>query len=383
MAKQTRNGVEYFPLDVYMDDKFKFIEIKYRLEGFAVAIKLYQRIYAFGYWCNWNEEVALLFADEHRADPELISGVVAECLKRGIFDADLYERFGILTSLGIQKRYAEIIRRRKETEYVQEYILPGSGLPVMDSRRRGTPGKPEEPKHQQDVDTEHTDGVPDDGTPHIGCSHDDSTVHTSCEHHADTVHTECRHDVDSVTVSCEHDDGKSEQRKGKETKEKGKEILKTLVPPPGDEPIEALQSTPEKPSKPEKVARIFGPASPEYRLAEYLLGKVKLLDRKMRSPNLQLWAMDIDKMIRLDKRSPAEVKDLIDFAHGDTFWCKIILSADNLRDKATKLTAQMTAKPRQGGTAFGTHTKPSGPSHEASSFAGFDASQYQYRSEDG
>ncbi|MFY9378775.1 MAG: Lin1244/Lin1753 domain-containing protein, partial [Acutalibacteraceae bacterium] len=48
MARPAKDGVDYFPLDVHLDDKFKFIEIKFKLEGFAILIKLFQKIYSFG-----------------------------------------------------------------------------------------------------------------------------------------------------------------------------------------------------------------------------------------------------------------------------------------------------------------------------------------------
>ena len=123
MARPTRQGVDYFPLDVYLDDKFKFIEIKYKLEGFAILIKLLQKIYSYGYWCKWTEDEILIFADENRTDLELIENVVAEAIKRDIFDKDLYDEYNILTSKGVQKRYKEIVRRRKDVEITTEYLL--------------------------------------------------------------------------------------------------------------------------------------------------------------------------------------------------------------------------------------------------------------------
>lgn len=123
MARPTKQGVDYFPLDVYMDDKFKFIEIKYKLEGFAIVIKLMQRIYSQGYWCKWSEDEQLLFCDENKIDPALLENVFLECLKRGVFHEGLYLKYSILTSKGIQKRYKEMIRRRKDVEWIADYLL--------------------------------------------------------------------------------------------------------------------------------------------------------------------------------------------------------------------------------------------------------------------
>ncbi|WP_051291312.1 DUF4373 domain-containing protein [Fictibacillus gelatini] len=132
MARPNKQGVDYFPLDVHMDDKIKFVEIKYKLEGFAVVIKLMQRIYANGYWCRWSEDEMLLFSDEIKADFSLVEKVVSECLKRDVFDVELYEKYGILTSRGIQKRYKEIVRRRKDVEVIEEYLLIDGSFGVND-----------------------------------------------------------------------------------------------------------------------------------------------------------------------------------------------------------------------------------------------------------
>jgi hypothetical protein len=123
MARPNKQGVDYFPLDVHLDDKFKFIEIKYKLEGFAVLVKLLQKIYSCGYWYRWTNDEALLFSDEIRCDFALVSDVVIECLERDVFDKSLYEKYSILTSKGIQKRYKEIVRRRKDVEVTEEYLL--------------------------------------------------------------------------------------------------------------------------------------------------------------------------------------------------------------------------------------------------------------------
>ena len=123
MARPNKQGVDYFPLDVHLDDKFKFIEIKFGLEGFAIVIKLLQRIYSQGYWCKWTEDELLLFSDEIRTDCNKVEQVVNECLERDIFSKKLYEKYNILTSRGIQKRYKEIVRRRKSVEVTEEYLL--------------------------------------------------------------------------------------------------------------------------------------------------------------------------------------------------------------------------------------------------------------------
>ena len=119
-----KNGIEYFPLEVYLDEKFELIEAEFGLTGFGVVVKLLQKIYGGqGYYIEWTNEVALLFAKRIGLGGSAVSEIVTAAIRRGIFDKTLYEKYGILTSSGIQKRYFEIVSRRKNVEVKKEYLL--------------------------------------------------------------------------------------------------------------------------------------------------------------------------------------------------------------------------------------------------------------------
>lgn len=123
MARPTKQGVDYFSLDVNMDSKVRFIEVRFGLEGFAILIKLLQQIYSFGYWYPFNNDEKMLFAYDINVDINLINDIINEAITRDLFDKDLYEKYEILTSKGIQKRYQDIVKRRKDVEVVKEYLL--------------------------------------------------------------------------------------------------------------------------------------------------------------------------------------------------------------------------------------------------------------------
>ena len=126
MARPLKEGVDYFSLDCYMDDKIKMIQAEFGLKGFAIVVKLWQTIYReHGYYCEWNEEKKLLFASEEGADcgPGLINEIVQACIRRDIFSKKLFDKYQILTSRGIQKRYLSITAKRKKAEMKKEYYL--------------------------------------------------------------------------------------------------------------------------------------------------------------------------------------------------------------------------------------------------------------------
>lgn len=117
-------GIPYFPLDVHLDDKFDLIEAEFGLTGFAIVVKVLQKIYGGnGYYCEWTKDVALLFGRRFGPGCNVVSEIVSASIRRGIFDEDLFERYAILTSKGIQKRYFEAVSRRKQIEVINEYLL--------------------------------------------------------------------------------------------------------------------------------------------------------------------------------------------------------------------------------------------------------------------
>lgn len=124
MPRPIKNGLDYFPLDVNLDDKIALIEAEFGLTGFAVIVKLFQKIYGErGYYCEWTNEVALLFGHKNGLGGTAVSEIVSASIRRGIFDKNLFDKYSVLTSTGIQKRYFEAVNRRKQIEVNKQYLL--------------------------------------------------------------------------------------------------------------------------------------------------------------------------------------------------------------------------------------------------------------------
>ena len=120
----TKVGINYFPLDVHLDDKFGLIEAEFGLKGFAIVVKLFQKIYGQqGYYCEWTPEIALLFSREIGAGGNIVSEIVESAIRRGIFDQSMYKNYHILTSNGIQKRYVIACGRKKVVNIKKPYLL--------------------------------------------------------------------------------------------------------------------------------------------------------------------------------------------------------------------------------------------------------------------
>lgn len=125
LARPKKDGLEYFPLDVYAgtDDELELLEAEYGLEGFAIFIKLLQAIYKHGYYINWSDKEKLLFSKRVNVALTLVNDVITTCLKWDLLNNSLYEQHKILTSHGIQQRFLLAIGRRSAVEIYQDYLL--------------------------------------------------------------------------------------------------------------------------------------------------------------------------------------------------------------------------------------------------------------------
>lgn len=124
MARPHKQGIDYFSLDVVLDDKFELFEAEFGLQGFGFIIKLFQKIYeSNGYYYKWSEDEKLLFSKRVNVDINLINDYINSALKRDILNTNIYERYNILTSKGIQKRFLEASKRRNRIEIIKEYFL--------------------------------------------------------------------------------------------------------------------------------------------------------------------------------------------------------------------------------------------------------------------
>lgn len=125
MARPQKVGVEYFPLDVDIDqdDKIAMVEALHGIEGFGIAIKLLMKVYKEGYYYEWTEKEQILFSKRVNVDINEVNVIINDCVKWGLFNKKLFTEYRILTSKGIQTRYLEIVKRRTRVEFIKEFLL--------------------------------------------------------------------------------------------------------------------------------------------------------------------------------------------------------------------------------------------------------------------
>ena len=125
MNKKTGLTSFHLDVDIFQDEKVQFVSARFGWKGEAVLIRLLCKIYRQGYYVDWNDDIALLFAKGvgDGCSDACVKDVVFELLKRGFFDRSIFERFSILTSHRIQEQYFTACVRRKKVSYIPDYIL--------------------------------------------------------------------------------------------------------------------------------------------------------------------------------------------------------------------------------------------------------------------
>lgn len=137
MARPIKQGLDYFPLDVDIDqdDKIEMVEAEHGHVGFSVVIRLLAKIYKEGYFYEWSERERKLFAKRVNVDINTLESIVSDCINERIFNKTLFEAHGILTSKGIQKRYLEAVKRRKQVVFKKEYFLVDDVASIVGSNK--------------------------------------------------------------------------------------------------------------------------------------------------------------------------------------------------------------------------------------------------------
>ena len=133
MARPTKTGLDYYSFDVnfFSNRKIRKIMRACGPSSPTILICLLCNIYEYkGYYIEWDEELPFDIAD----DVGVSEGAVKEVMKKAIdiefFDKEMYEKFKILTSKGIQERFVEGTRKRKDISVKKEYWIISDINPV-------------------------------------------------------------------------------------------------------------------------------------------------------------------------------------------------------------------------------------------------------------
>ncbi|MDD3238624.1 MAG: DUF4373 domain-containing protein [Lachnospira sp.] len=126
MARPTKQGLEYFSFDTdfFSDVKIRRISRACGPASTSILICLLCNIYRDkGYYISWDENLPFVVADTVGTTEGAVEEVVKKAIQVGFFDKELFDKYQILTSNGIQNRFKSAVTRRQEIEYVVDYLV--------------------------------------------------------------------------------------------------------------------------------------------------------------------------------------------------------------------------------------------------------------------
>lgn len=125
MGRPTKQGLEYFSLDVRMFSDIKIRKlIKYhKAQAVSVYMTLLCRIYEKGYYIEYDDDLPFIVSEDCGLDEDTIKSIISYCIDIGLFDKGVYDQHKVLTSHGIQERYVQACAKTKRKL--------SSGLPYM------------------------------------------------------------------------------------------------------------------------------------------------------------------------------------------------------------------------------------------------------------
>ena len=125
-GRPSKQGLDYFPMDVgfFTDVKIRKISRACGPQSTSILICLLCNIYKDeGYYILWDKDLPFVIADTVGVSEGAVKEVLQKALQVCFFDNDLYNKYKILTSSGIQKRFLLATYQRKETTIIPEYLI--------------------------------------------------------------------------------------------------------------------------------------------------------------------------------------------------------------------------------------------------------------------
>lgn len=137
MARPVKQGIDYFPFDVdfFSDIKIRKIARACGSQATSILICLLCNIYKDnGYYILWDEDLPFVIADTVGVSEGAVKEVIYKALQVDFFDQNIYNKYQVLTSYGIQKRFKSAVYKRESIEYIEEYMVSDVRNNVSDVR---------------------------------------------------------------------------------------------------------------------------------------------------------------------------------------------------------------------------------------------------------
>ena len=140
MGRPTKQGLEYFSLDVRMFSDIKIRKlIKYhKAQAVSVYMTLLCRIYEKGYYIEYDNDLPFIISEDCGLEEDTIVSIIHYCLDIGLFDKGVFDKYKVLTSHGIQERYIQACAKTKrKLSKGLPYVLVDLGHDHVQANKNG------------------------------------------------------------------------------------------------------------------------------------------------------------------------------------------------------------------------------------------------------
>lgn len=145
MARPQKEGLEYFPHDVYAssDEKIEPLILLYGSKGYSFYFLHLEYIYRNKelFFDVSEAETREVICQKLRINSEEYEQILHTALKKGCFDREYYEQTGRLTSNGVKKRAAIVTEKREKMR--QKYESKRQNISDAETKEETTPETPQ------------------------------------------------------------------------------------------------------------------------------------------------------------------------------------------------------------------------------------------------
>jgi hypothetical protein len=159
-------GLSYYTTDTDWELKVKIFKAKYKLMGIGFITELWKAAYKDdGYYLKLGTDEKLLFCAESDIDETKFDEMLSFAFTKEIFNRELYLKYSILTSSGIQKRYIEASRKRTAIYLDARYLLINPETPKWSNLKIEIAGAESTGSESIDIGTGKDDSIPEYADP--------------------------------------------------------------------------------------------------------------------------------------------------------------------------------------------------------------------------
>ncbi len=127
LARPQKSGVDYWNIDCtfYQNKKIRLIRSEFGSNGMYLLNYVLCEIYTNGYYVKFDKDWCIFISEGAvcAGSADFVEELIKGCVRRSFFDQQMFDRFGILTSESIQRRYMRMVTKRKSVKMIREYFL--------------------------------------------------------------------------------------------------------------------------------------------------------------------------------------------------------------------------------------------------------------------